>query len=977
MMGWHRRMLGHAVVAMAASCVLAADTLDSKTDTGDEAPLLRPFLAPKSPGGPSRIVESGPVPVTLAPDLGEVVSPAAVPANDLCGGALVIPGAGPFPYATAAVNITDATTAGDPTPTCAFQDSSCTPNCFSRGIWYTFTPTTTAPYRFSTCGGHAPTGTHPDTVLAIFTSAGGCGGAFTQAACNDDDGLNCGYSPFDSTLSARLTAGTTYYVVAYNWGQLLPGNPFNDISISVERMPDNCTLGARPLVLGTNVGHNGGALNDYTLSGTACFSGIGHTTTSATGRDSVYSFTAPSAGAYSFKAQSWDPAAGGNLVLYTSPSCPAPGSISCTAPVVAVNRQTGTTVQVTAEEVHCRTLASGETLYLFLDELSIVSTGGNTLIEISRCGLEAEPNNTPGAANPVDACPMEGAITAGEADFFSLGSPAAGTRAFVTVDGLQANSGDFQLRLTSATDTLEFDDDDMTAGWSALSPTIAGRALPGGPAYLRLNHFTATTASEPYRVYPVLEPPGGDPYGSSSSPELRDATNNGFAGVEFAGNNYFRGTISSTSDRDLYLFCANEGDAITVNVDGDPGRNLTPIRTAIRTWDAFGNPLLAISDANTATVDNTSGVGSLAWETPRTSAQAITFRARESGPHFVSVEVASATNVPAASDYLLAIGTNCVGPPMATLGTELTASAPTVANGEIYSYTVRLTNDGPQSALIHEFTHVLPPNVKFLGISGTGTDAAGCSSLPPVGQSGTITCSVDCMRVGGSFEFEIQVQAPYCTGDILLTSTVEATTLTALDGASVLTDSVTVNVVDDGACDDGLFCTLGDHCEAGSCTFTDMNSCDDSNLCTIDSCDEDNGCFNSPDVGFLCDDGDPCTTIDLCLEDAACHGLEPLGSPSEVSGLQFDDKTTLSWGADAVAFTYDALRGDVAALPVGPGGGDEVCFADLAGTSTTDATVPAPDAAFWYLVRGENTCAPAGSYGNDSLGNPRSTTTCP
>jgi len=28
-------------------------------------------------------------------------------------------------------------------------------------------------------------------------------------------------------------------------------------------------------------------------------------------------------------------------------------------------------------------------------------------------------------------------------------------------------------------------------------------------------------------------------------------------------------------------------------------------------------------------------------------------------------------------------------------------------------------------------------------------------------------------------------------------------------------------------------------------------------------------------------------------------------------------------------------------------------------------------------VRGENTCAPAGSYGSDSAANPRTTTTCP
>jgi len=50
-------------------------------------------------------------------------------------------------------------------------------------------------------------------------------------------------------------------------------------------------------------------------------------------------------------------------------------------------------------------------------------------------------------------------------------------------------------------------------------------------------------------------------------------------------------------------------------------------------------------------------------------------------------------------------------------------------------------------------------------------------------------------------------------------------------------------------------------------------------------------------------------------------------------------------------------------LPVGPGGGDETCFPDLAGTSSPDGTVPAPGDAFWYLVRGKNACAGAGTYG--------------
>src|SRR5438046_8345306 len=70
---------------------------------------------------------------------------AVAPPNDLCGGAELVPGAGPFPYLTAVTaDITDATTAGDPP----------TPNCQAsvvRSIWYTFTPATTASYTITDC----------------------------------------------------------------------------------------------------------------------------------------------------------------------------------------------------------------------------------------------------------------------------------------------------------------------------------------------------------------------------------------------------------------------------------------------------------------------------------------------------------------------------------------------------------------------------------------------------------------------------------------------------------------------------------------------------------------------------------------------------------------------------------------------------------------------------------------------------------
>ena len=81
----------------------------------------------------------------------------------------------------------------------------------------------------------------------------------------------------------------------------------------------------RTLTLNTPVnGTTGAAGADYSLSGTTCFLGVGNTSSTADGRDVVYSFTAPTAAAYSFKVTNYQTI--DNLVLYVSTSCPAPGA---------------------------------------------------------------------------------------------------------------------------------------------------------------------------------------------------------------------------------------------------------------------------------------------------------------------------------------------------------------------------------------------------------------------------------------------------------------------------------------------------------------------------------------------------------------------------------------------------------------------------------------------------------------------------
>lgn len=127
---------------------------------------------------------------TIRESKGAVAAYRSLPANDLCNGArLLYPGAG-FSMSTAS-----ATSTGDALPPCQVV--------FGKGVWFSFTPSSSAPVTVSTCGSDF------DTVLAVFTGA--CF-SLTQVACNDDNGPLC--SGTRASVRFNGIAGTTYLILA-------------------------------------------------------------------------------------------------------------------------------------------------------------------------------------------------------------------------------------------------------------------------------------------------------------------------------------------------------------------------------------------------------------------------------------------------------------------------------------------------------------------------------------------------------------------------------------------------------------------------------------------------------------------------------------------------------------------------------------------------------------------------------------------
>ena len=661
-------------------------------------------------------------------------APTVAPSNDLCAGAEVIPAAGPFPYLTAVTaDITDATTTGDPAiASCTFQGGP-----VSRSIWYTFTPSSTAAYTITSCA-DAPTATTvDDTVIGIYTSAGGCAGPFTEIptgggsdGCDDD---TCITESLQSVLSTNLTAGTQYYIVVWKFDTPAPtaGNTAVQLRIVQNVSPANETCGgAIPLTLNTAVSGstNVATTNDYQLTGTSCFTGIGQTTSTAVGRDVVYSFTAPAAGNYSFTINLVN---GFNSVLYVSTTCPAAPptqTLTCnnvSGPVIAASNRNTSTVNA-SESVQCLALTNGQQVFVFVDETALSANGGSFVIKVTQCatatGNDVEPNNTPATANALACGAQGGIVPAGDVDFYTLGTPAAGSRVFAMADGSSASSNDFDLRITTTTDTLEYDDANVDTPFGSLAPVAAGTPLTGVASFIRMNHFSLTTQSEPYRLFSVVQPPGAGLGGSSATAEVEP--NDTVPAANSATNNFFSGLAGSAGDVDMFCFNATAGDVVFIALDTDPLRNNTPFNGALALLNSTGSLLVSVNDGG-STSSTTTGAGNLASTTPNSPAEGLVFTIQTTGNYIARVTVGGGA-VSATSDYLLSISKNC-----ATGGGGCLASCANIT----CPANVTQNNDPNQCGAV-----VTYPAPTSSGSCGTITCSPASGSFFPVGTT-TVTCT--------------------------------------------------------------------------------------------------------------------------------------------------------------------------------------------------------------------------------------------
>jgi hypothetical protein len=647
-------------------------------------------------------------------------------------------------------DISGATATGDPPP------PACQPNV-SRSIWYSFTPAASDRYTFSVCA-DAPTGTTvDDTVVAIYTGAGACSG-WTEVAggCDDDSCLSEGAQSVIRGIP--LTAGTSYYIVVWEYGLARPASGSTAIQMWVGReiAPVNDLCGGAPaLSLDRPVSATTrNAADDYELSsGSPCFTGLGQIPSAAPGRDVVYRFVAPKGGAFSFRVNGFEPAK--DAVLYVGADCPAGPSPATVATCLgAANRNVG----YPGEEVACLALAAGQSVYIYVDEGSS-TTGSPFTLEVNECATEAEPNGSPAAASQ-PACGVEGSIgPAGDADFYALGAPGASSRLFAMVDGVAANSTDFDLRVTTAADTLEYDDLSNDTAFGGMAPNVAGTPATGAAWFLRVSHYSSTVQAEPYRLYGVVQPPE-----ASATSEIEP--NDTIAGAMGGSNLYFAGALFDASDADLFAFSADAGDLVLLGLDLDPWRDNTPFNGSLALLDSAGAALLTVNDGS-STSSNGSGTGSLTATTPNSPAEAIAYRMRATGTHYARVAWSGGTP----GDYLLSISRNCrIGTPLDTDGDgepDASDCAPNdPAAWAVPGAATGLALSGPPGATLLAWSAPASPGGTVVTYDLLRSAAAGDFSVPTcVARSVTATSATDPGLPGRVFHYLVRARNA-CGGNL-------------------------------------------------------------------------------------------------------------------------------------------------------------------------------------------------------------------
>jgi uncharacterized repeat protein (TIGR01451 family) len=472
------------------------------------------------------------------------------------------------------------------------------------------------------------------------------------------------------------------------------------------------------------------------------------------------------------------------------------------------------------------------------------------------------------------------------------------------------------MRLTTATDTLQYDNNDGASVIGSNAPIIAGTPAPpgGGNVYVRLNHVAAA-GGEPFHLYARIETGAAQTEVEPNNPAPNSL--NYFLANPITSGGYVRGVASADTDLDCFRFVAYEGDDLVFFGGGNPNRAAglnTDVWPLIFDLAGSGYNLQAFG-GQVLRNNLTASPGTLTGTTPSITSEFWAHRAKYTGAQLVCFTplqpVCPGTPPNCTGIYPLpwagSVSRNCGPLPIpANMNTDLevTKSAPTdpVPTSATFDYTIAIHN--PSATDIATDVHIsddLPANLTLVGVfvdDDFGGNNVDCDQL----DEDLISCINYSIAPGATTTYTIRVQVNECVGPLTLSNTATVTTtandpnlanntstavITTVDGPCSDGNSCTddacsggvcvgtpddTNACDDNnpctdnacnvgtclatpntaPCNDNLFCTVGDVCSGGSCTGA-PNPCNDADPCTIDQCDETSGCFSSFSEGEICD----------------------------------------------------------------------------------------------------------------------------
>jgi uncharacterized repeat protein (TIGR01451 family) len=277
---------------------------------------------------------------------------------------------------------------------------------------------------------------------------------------------------------------------------------------------------------------------------------------------------------------------------------------------------------------------------------------------------ETEPNNSTATATfvPSSNSLFRGTLWPnGDVDFYRFDAE-IGDRVYIAtmMMGSAGSSQDSQLTVLdqNGTTVLEFDDDNGSFG-QGFSSSIAGVPIPAtGTYFIRVNDFTAGTASErPYELHFRLQDAGTPPM-AETEPNNTTATANALPVHGWVSGTRDPAGAVGVGDADFFSLTLQAGESVHLQLDLDPERDGV-------TWNGrlgfglFGdttNQILVVDDAGASEAPN-----------PTIPSEAMFFTVQTTGTYFAYVDSAGAAVGGPTATYRLSVtvhpvnneGVNC------------------------------------------------------------------------------------------------------------------------------------------------------------------------------------------------------------------------------------------------------------------------------------------------------------------------------